>query len=403
MTNLTVSELPDFSGDMSMRVHAHKPGTSASVALEFLTKDAIKTGDITLKVTGNYPDYLKCDGLYYETSAHPDLASKLNGPGFGSLMTGLNPNSEKRFGTFSIKDIKRRGNVVVAISDMDEVFIYRGGVKVHHSIIMPARIFKGKFGIYIETSFGELYSVGASELMIQRPFFGTVVGVVHSENIGLDVIFTKDGTTIYVDTIAESDTNAVNFGSAVIDINSDFKVISGSGYVYAKMNGDAGEGIYQFGIIQGFALNSLLVRTVTAASWSIFAGESRYYMLEDGVLKSSSWGNFDFTVFSNPSTSVADIVHVDNFLCIKQDSSTPFLFSFDSGATWSDSPTMPSYAAIDADKLGVVLAGDYGTTGSIYNQAGSIQENSFTYVSDVLFNTPKIDSEYEYFDYYIKR
>lgn len=402
MTNLTVSELPDFAGDMSMRVHAHKPGTSASVALEFLTKDVIKTGDIALKVTGNYPDYLKCDGLYYETNAHSELAGKLNGPGFGSLMTGLNLNSENRFGTFSIKDIKRLGNVVVAISDMDEVYIYRNGVEVQHPIMMPARIFKGKFGIYIENGFRELYSVGASELTVQRPFHGTVVDVVHSESIGLDVIFTKDGTTIYADTVAEGDTNAVNIGSVVVDISSDFKVISGSGYVYAKMTCADGEGIYQLVINPGYFL-SIFVHAVTATSWSIFAGASSYYMYEDGVLKSSTWGNFDFLAFSNPAISVTDIVHVDNFLCIKQDSNTPILFSFDSGSTWSDSPTMPSYAAIDADKLGVVLAGDYGNTGSIYNQAGSVQENSFTYVSDVLFNTPKIDSEYEYFDYYIKR
>ncbi|WPC03475.1 hypothetical protein SBP02_11835 [Pseudomonas benzenivorans] len=402
MNNKTPSQLDDFTGDKSMYLHVQKPGKSERISIDYLTKDAIKTGDIALKITGDYPDYLKCDGLHYETSAHSDIANKLNGPGFGSIITNLNLNSENRFGDFKFKDVKRLGSVVVAISEIGDVSIYRNGLLVPHFIMMASKIFKGKFGIYIETIFGELYSIGASELIVQRQSNGKIVGVVHSESVGLDIIFTKDGTTIYADTVAEDDTNAVSFGSVTVDINSDFKVISGAGYVYVKMTSSESEGIYQI-VIYPDHFDTIFIKSVTAAAWSIFAGASSYYMYEDGVLKSSEWGNFDFLAFPNPAISITDIVYVDNFLCIKQDPGTPFLFSFDAGSTWSDSPVMTSYAAIDADKKGVVLAGDYGSTGSIYNKSGSIQENSFTYVSDVLFNTPKIDSKYEYFDYYIKR
>ena len=45
----TISELPAWSGDVSMRLHAHRPGSSEGVSIDQVAAKAAKVGDIFLK------------------------------------------------------------------------------------------------------------------------------------------------------------------------------------------------------------------------------------------------------------------------------------------------------------------------------------------------------------------
>ena len=60
----TISELPAWTGDALMRLHAHKPGSSQAVSIEQVADKAVKVGDIVLKPRGDYDGLLECNGSY---------------------------------------------------------------------------------------------------------------------------------------------------------------------------------------------------------------------------------------------------------------------------------------------------------------------------------------------------
>lgn len=401
MTNKTISELPNFTGDTSMRLHVHKPGSSESISVDDLKVGGLKTGDVVLKVAENNADYLKCDGGYYETAAHPDLASKLNTGDFGSSLTGLNLNSETRFGSERIVSVKRLGNLVCGLSESGPAIVLLDGVETFMQF-MPTKIFKGTYGIYgTENGFMtfKIDGIGNPDLHIN----GDLVGVAKSEYYDGDLLFVREMAQINV-FVVYRDMQVMQIGTIQADEASDFNVISEGGYIYAKMKNSDGDGLFQIIASPGnfyiYFLKSL------EPSSKIFAGETHFYLFEYGSLKSAFWGNYfesDFYPVETPAATVDNIVHYANFLGIKQDGDYPFLMSFDFGATWMNSPVMTSYLAIDVDKNGVVFGGDYGNTGSINNNYGSLQVNSFLYTSNVFFRTPNFIAPHNHFVHYIKR
>ena len=401
MTNKTVSELPNFTGDTSMRLHVHKPGSSESISVDELTSGGLQTGDVVLRVAESNSDYLKCDGGYYETAAHPDLASKLNTGDFGSILTGLNLNSETRFGSERIVSVKRLGNLVCGLSESGTAIVLLDGVETFIQF-MPTKIFKGAYGIYgTENGYMtfKIDGMGNPDLHIN----GDLVGVAKSEYYDGDLLFVREMAQVNV-FVVYRDMQVSQIGTIQADEASDFNVISGGGYIYAKMKNPDGDGLFQVAAYPD-NFNIFFLRNLEPSS-KIYAGESRFYLFEYGTLKSARWGNYfdsDFSVMETPATTVEDIVYFANFLGIKQGGDTPFLMSFDSGATWVESPVMTSYLAIDVDKNGVVFGGDYGNTGSINNSSGSLQVNSFIYTSNVFFRTPNFIAPHNHFVHYIKR
>ena len=78
----TPSELAPWTGDLGMKLHAHKPGASEGVTLgqiiELLNVDgSLSTGDIILRPDAAYADALRCNGNKHLREDHPALADAL--------------------------------------------------------------------------------------------------------------------------------------------------------------------------------------------------------------------------------------------------------------------------------------------------------------------------------------
>ncbi|MGK8437209.1 hypothetical protein ACRS3X_07635 [Ectopseudomonas hydrolytica] len=97
----TPSQLAPWTGDLSMKMHAHKPGSSESVSISdiinLISKEgALRSGDIILRPdaafrvnspsgegnevisSDDYPDALKCNGSRHLREDHPALADALS-------------------------------------------------------------------------------------------------------------------------------------------------------------------------------------------------------------------------------------------------------------------------------------------------------------------------------------
>ncbi|AXQ47710.1 hypothetical protein DZC31_10220 [Stenotrophomonas rhizophila] len=111
----TPSQLAPWTGDLGMKMHAHKPGSSESVSITDIISlinvdGSLKSGDIILRPdaayrvnspegdgirenysNGEYTDALKCNGHKHLREDHPALAETLSFLQSGNAPTGFGP------------------------------------------------------------------------------------------------------------------------------------------------------------------------------------------------------------------------------------------------------------------------------------------------------------------------
>ncbi|MBF8755505.1 hypothetical protein [Pseudomonas guariconensis] len=118
----TPSELAPWTGDLGMKMHAHKPGSSESVSITDIISlinvdGSLKSGDIILRPdaayrvnspegagigenysNGEYTDALKCNGHKHLREDHPALAETLSFLQVGNAPTGFGPETSMKTG-----------------------------------------------------------------------------------------------------------------------------------------------------------------------------------------------------------------------------------------------------------------------------------------------------------------
>lgn len=118
----TPSQLAPWTGDLGMKMHAHKPGSSESVSISDIIQlinvdGSLKSGDIILRTDaayrvnstdpeggigvispGDYADALKCNGNKHLREDHPALADALSFLQVGNAPTGFGPETSMNTG-----------------------------------------------------------------------------------------------------------------------------------------------------------------------------------------------------------------------------------------------------------------------------------------------------------------
>lgn len=413
----TISDLPSWSGDPSMRMHVHKPGASQALTLsEFAglvtTGEGLQTGDIVLRPNGSYPDALECNGTLHQTANFPVLAGKLNSGAFGTTPISVNANSGTRFGATYTYNVKQLGRVKVA-SESGYMRVYVNNVlssSVGHYSTINTSVFKTDRGIY----FKERKSSGSESVYFVSPegllsVVWTAAGILDvlgaaSISPTLDVVFLKTSTGVNI--VKYDTTSAVQ---AVV-IGS----LDAQGSTPAMAQQAANGNVYFMGILG--SVRGLYKLTITANSVSyVLVAEGSHARLVGGKSNYVFYGvaalEYRLNAENDVSTKVVfpagfdtGVAHGASFVTLNGTNGTRPIMSFDSGASWENVPEMSGYRGVDYDHTTgeIVICGSAGTAGSVSGQSGAIQNNAMNFPSEIIFRVPKINSAVTGLRSYIK-
>lgn len=408
MTNRTISELPNFTGDTSMRLHVHKPGSSESLSLNDIgnlvtTGEGLQTGDVVLRPAGTYADALECNGGIHVTSSAPILASKLANPALGVMPVSINANSETRFHNVISQRVRKLGNLIVT-SESGYFRLFKDNVLVSSvatSLVESFRkVYKSKKALYFTTGTGGKlickfnssgYMSTAAPDSASNPL---IVGVCSYDLVDDLICYSQTGTVIFALANPNSGftlSTIQTFSSVDYTINS---VRNVNGRIFAAGTILGISGVYKL----NFSNGSIAFELVKPGSYSeICEGNSSYiYVRSNRITKIHPDTYQEYEV---STVNVAGFRDFSDSLYMYPWS--PFRISFDAGSTWISSPTMSGYQDFDYDQGIFVFVGGSGTTGSVNGQSGTIQTNSANFLSDSMFRVPLISSPVQYFKQYI--
>lgn len=413
----TISDLPSWGGDPSMRMHVHKPGSSQALTLsEFAslvtTGEGLQTGDIVLRPNGSYADALECDGKLRPTADYPVLAGKLNFGAFGTTPISVNANSGTRFGATYTYNVKQLGRVKVA-SESGYMRVYVNNVlssSVGHYSTINTSVFKTDRGIY----FKERKSSGSESVYFVSPegllsVVWTAAGILDvlgavSISPTLDVIFLKTSTGVsLVKYDTTSAAQAVVIGS--LDAQGSTPAIAqqaANGNVYFMGTLGSVRGLYKLTI----TANSVSYVLVAEGSHArLVGGKSNYVFYGAAALEYRLNAENDVsTKVVFPAGFDTGVAHGASFVTLNGTNGTRPIMSFDGGASWENVPEMSGYRGVDYDHTAgeIVVCGSAGTTGSVSGQSGAIQNNAMNFPSEIIFRLPKITSAVTGLKAYIK-
>lgn len=403
----TISDLPSWGGDPSMRMHVHKPGSSQALTLsEFAglvtTGEGLQVGDIVLRPNGSYADALECDGKLRPTADFPVLAGKLNIGAFGTTPISVNANSGTRFGTVFTYNIKQMGKVKVA-SESGVMRIYINNVlssSIDYSGLVNASVYKTERAIYFKerksSGSESVYAVSA-EGLASKVWTATglldVLGVM-SLSATVDVVFVKAQTGVL---LIKYDTTSPSLGVQIgsFDVQGTtacYVTQTESGNVYAVGIIGAIQGLHKLSVTANGFTSIVLqegahIRLVSGKSDYIFFGTANLeYRLnaQDGTI----------TKVVMPGSYYTGVNYGLSFIALNGTNGARPMMSFDGGASWENVPEMAGYRGVDYDHTvgELVICGSVGTAGSVSAQSGSIQNNAMNFPSEIVFRTPKINS-----------
>lgn len=406
-TKKTISDLPSWGGDPSMRMHVHKPGSSQALTLsEFAglitTGEGLQVGDVVLRPNGVYADALECDGKLRPTADFPVLAGKLNIGAFGTTPISVNANSSTRFGSTFTYNVKQLGRVKVA-SESGYMRVYIDNALsswFDYSGLTNTSVYRTDRGIYFKerkSSGSESVYVVSPEGLASRVWTATglldVLGAV-SISSTVDVVFVKAQTGVL---LIKYDTTSASLGTQIAAFD-----IQGTTACYVTQSESGG--VYCAGIIGGVqGLHKLTVTSNGFTSAVLSAGA--YVRLVGGKSDYLFYGagNLEYRLNAQDDT-VSKIVfpagfsngvaYGASFLVLSSPSGTRPLMTFDGGANWENVPEMAGYQGADYDHTvgELIICGRAGTAGSVGGQSGAIQNNAMNFPSNVVFRTPKINS-----------
>lgn len=413
----TISDLPSWSGDPSMRMHVHKPGSSQALTLsEFAslitTGEGLQVGDIVLRPNGTYADALECDGKLRQTADYSVLAGKLNVGAFGTTPISVNANSGSRFGTVYTYNVKQLGNVKVA-SESGTMRIYVNNVlssSIDYTGLVNTSVYKTERGIYFKerkSSGSESVYAVSVEGLASKVWTATglldVLGVM-SLSATVDVVFVKAQTGVL---LIKYDTTSPSLG---VQIGSFDVQGTTACYVTQTENGN----VYAVGIIggvQGLHKLSVTDNDFTSivmqegAHIRLVSGKSDYVLFGTGNLEYLLNAQDDtISKIVMPASYYTGIAYGLSFIALNGTNGARPVMSFDAGSTWESVPEMAGYRGVDYDHTvgELVICGSVGTAGSVSAQSGSIQNNAMNFPSEIVFRTPKINSGVAGLKAYIK-
>lgn len=414
----TISDLPSWGGDPSMRMHVHKPGSSQALTLsEFASLitsgEGLQVGDIVLRPNGTYADALECDGKLRQTADYPMLAGKLNIGAFGTTPISVNANSGTRFGTANVYGIAQLGRVKVAgEAGQNRIYVDNAlSSSIAQSGQANAVFLKSEKALYFKerkaSGAESVYAVskeGLASIVWTATGLSDVVGVV-SLSATVDVVFIKTSTAVIA---VRYDTTSVSLGVQIgaLDAQGSLTPIvsqAENGNVYFAGVAGSVQGLHKLTV----TTNAVSPALVAAGGYVRLVGGKSNYLLYGS-------GNLEFRLNAEDDTSVkvvmpasyySGLTYGSTFIALNGLNGARPVMSFDGGSSWENVPEMTGYRAVDYDHTTgeLVVAGSVGTAGSVSGQSGSMQNNAMNFPSTVVFRTPKINSQVAGLKAYIKK
>lgn len=403
----TISDLPSWAGDPSMRMHVHKPGSSQALTLsEFAglitTGEGLQVGDVVLRPNGTYADALECDGKLRQTADYPVLAGKLNIGAFGTTPISVNANSGTRFGTANVYGIAQLGRVKVA-GEASQNRIYVDNVlssSIAQSGQANAVFLKSDKAIYFKerkvSGAESVYAVGKEGLasvVWTATGLTDVVGVV-ALNSTVDVVLIKTSTAVIA---VRYDTTSVSLGVQIgsLDAQGSLTPIAcqaENGNVYFVGVAGGVQGLHRLTVTANGVSSALIV---SGAYVRLVGGKSNYLLFGTGNLEFRLNAEDDTsTKVVMPASYYSGLTYGASFVALNGLNGGRPVMSFDGGSSWENVPEMTGYRSVDYDHTvgELIVAGNVGTAGSVGGQSGSMQNNAMNFPSNVVFRTPKISS-----------
>ncbi|MFG0756160.1 hypothetical protein ACF8O8_25660 [Pseudomonas sp. TYF_14] len=427
----TPSQLAPWTGDLGMKMHAHKPGSSESVSISDIvslinTDGSLKSGDIILRPdaayrvnspegagigenysNGDYADALKCNGHKHLREDHPALAETLsflqsgNAPtGFGpeiTLDTGLQEGQSTVAGMLTI-----RGNYFNLTKFPPGSNSYgvrsRDGGESFQSDNVAYTFNKSDFvdddGAVVHFSDSTLYVYEPNGTIGSYPLAGlggSIVGMAKGSNY---FVYTDTGEVWQSNTLRGDYTLLGSFNDSLRPASQSRCFVNFKGQIHAALMSEDGSvgGIYSIaGASATFAGGSSDVFTCLCATEEhLYAQTIGNIYKFDTTLNVVSYIN-NFSKFGNAQQT--DLMKAIGDVGLLVKSSTNLFLSSDGGDTFS--LVASSVNAFDYDD----------TLGLLYyaQNTDTLNMKAGTFASTVEFSTPKIGSDLPGFAWYIMR
>ena len=403
----TISQLPDWSGDASMRLHAHKPGSSEGVSIEQVAAKAVKSGDIVLKPCGTYDGLLECDGSYLYDQGLDALKAALNFEEYGAARVALNENSELRFGTEMYSRVYRSGQATLAKADGNWHLFQEGNpTPINYPVSMS--VFKTSNHVFFAASGRVFQDIGS--VALNAPF-ESLVGAAES-SYGYSILAVVESGTL---TIYKTDDGASfsKAGTIAADTSKPIKLVD-SGDVYAQLTIEGQQGIYKL-VLDDDQVSTVLMHEIDAdvqheCIESAGFGAVYIYTSRNALEFRTLEDEFSFPINLPQLMNIKRLVAVNSgtgssVLVAVPEAKSPATMSFDTGNTWLQAPAMSSYTDADFDPLSNEFAfvGGQGSTGSLMGQSGSIQTNTADFGPGFMLILPNLQRPEQNLAYYIKK
>ena len=403
----TISELPAWAGDVSMRLHAHRPGASESVSIGDVAAKAVKVGDIVLKPRGTYEGLLECDGAYLYDDGLDDLKTALNFEEYGATRVALNENSEARFGTDLYSRVFRSGQATLAKAE-GNWHVFQTSIPTPSIYPEGMTVFKTASHIYYGTGGTVFQDIGGVAL---NATFESIAGAAESI-YGYTILAVVESGVL---TIYKEDDGAtfVSAGTIAADVLKPMKFVE-CGDVYAQLTIAGVQGIYKL-VFDDSQVSTVLMFEIDAdvqheCIESAGFGAAYVYTSRNALEFRTLEDEFGFPINLPPLLSLKSLVAVNSgtgssVLVAVPETNSPAMISFDGGNTWSQAPIMSGYADADFDALSNEFAfvGGQGSTGSLMGQSGSVQTNTADFGSGLTLVLPNLQRPEKNLAYYIKK
>lgn len=403
----TISELPVWSGDVQMRLHAHKPGTSEAVSIEDVADKALKVGDIILKPRGDHEGLLECNGAYVYDQDVDGLKAALNFKEYGAARVSLNENSEIRFGTELYSRVFRSGQSTLAKAT-DNWHVFQSGNPTPNNYPPGMTVFKTDSHIYYGTAGTVFRDVG--DVALNAPFDSLVGAAETGYGSTILAVIESGALTIYR---SDDGLSFAKVGTIDADVSKPIKLV-GSSEIYAQLTIGGVHGVYKLTLGTGQISTTLMLGIDADVKHECIEsggfGSVFIYTSKSALEFRALEYEYSYTIALPPLMSLKRLVAINNdtdysLLIAVPDSNNPSMISFDSGSTWVQAPVMSGYADADFDAQSNEFAfvGGQGSTGSLMGQTGSVQTNVADYGPGYTLILPNLPRPEANLAYYIKK
>ncbi|MCM8742320.1 hypothetical protein [Pseudomonas koreensis] len=427
----TPSQLAPWTGDLGMKMHAHKPGSSESVSITDIISlinvdGSLKSGDIILRPdaayrvnspegagigenysNSEYTDALKCNGHKHLREDHPALAEALSFLQFGNAPTGFGPENTIDTGLqegqsavagmltisgnyFNLTKLPPGSNLYgVRSRDSGDTFQADNA-----AFTFNKSDFVDDDGAVVHFSDGKLYvyelngTIGTYEL---DGLGGSIVGLMKGANY---FVYTDAGEVWQSNTLRGTYTLLGSFNDGLRPASQSRCFVQFKGQIHAALVTEDGStgGIYSIsGASAVFAGGTTDVFTCLCAS-----DRNLYAQTTGNILK------FD--------TTFNVVSYINNFMKFGSAQSTDLMKSIGDAGLLVKSGNNIFLSSDGADTFSLVASSvnafDYDETlGLLYyaQNTGTLSMKAGAFASTVEFSTPKINSTLPGFAWYIMR